>query len=249
MEDSGVRRRTASVMSPVAARLSRHAHAVPPTVALAALGSAALTAIAVVAGSHLGSMALVLVFPAALAAAAARRRIDAHQTGLMHLAHLDPLTGLGNARQLRTRLDYELARHRRMRRRLTVFVLDLDGFKSVNDRFGHVAGDEVLREIARQLQRTVREQDTVVRQGGDEFCVLAPETGWREAERLAERLGYAVARAVGGLQGLTASIGFAVFPDEGATAEVLIARADANETDAKRRARQARPVLERQAAA
>ena len=147
-----------------------------------------------------------------------------HQTGLMHLAHIDPLTGLGNARQLRTRLDYELSRHRRMRRRLTVFVLDLDGFKQVNDRFGHVAGDEVLREIARQLQRTVREQDTVVRQGGDEFCVLAPETGWREAERLAERLGYAVARAVGGLQGLTASIGFAVFPDEGATAEVLIAR-------------------------
>jgi diguanylate cyclase (GGDEF)-like protein len=235
-------------MSPVAARLARRARAVPSTVLLAALGAAGLTAIAVLAGGRLGPTALALVFPAALAGAAARRRIDAHQTGLMHLAHLDPLTGLGNARQLRTRLDYELARHRRMRRRLTVFVLDLDGFKQVNDRFGHVAGDEVLREIARQLQRTCREQDTVVRQGGDEFCVLAPETGWREAERLAERMGYAVARAVGGLQGLSASIGFAVFPDEGATAEVLISRADTNQTDAKRRSRDARPALERNAA-
>ena len=231
-------------MSPVAARAVRHARAVP----LAALGAAALTAIAVVAGSRLGTTALVLVFPAALVGAAVRRRVDARQSGLMHLAHIDPLTGLGNARQLRSRLDYELARHRRMRRRLTVFALDLDGFKQVNDRFGHLAGDEVLREIARQLQRTCREQDTVVRQGGDEFCVLAPETGWREAERLAERLGYAVARAVGGLEGLTASIGFAVFPDEGATAEVLIAKADGNQTDAKRRSRDARPVLERPAA-
>src|SRR2546423_7898194 len=137
MEDSRVRRRTASVMSPRPPRLSRHARAVPPTVALAALGSAALTAIAVVAGSHLGSMALLLVFPAALAAAAARRRIDAHQTGLMHLAHIDPLTGLGNARQLRTRLDHELSRHRRMRRRVAAFVLDLHGLQQVNDRFGH----------------------------------------------------------------------------------------------------------------
>jgi diguanylate cyclase (GGDEF)-like protein len=235
-------------MSPVAARLSRHARAVPPTVLLTALGASALTAIAVLAGSRLGLTALLLVVPAALAGAAARRRVDVRQSGLMHLAHIDPLTGLGNSRLLRSRLDYELSRHRRMRRRLTVFILDIDGFKQVNDRFGHVAGDEVLREIARQLQRTCREQDTVVRQGGDEFCVLAPETGWREAERLAERLGYAIARAVGGLQGLTASIGFAVFPDEGATAEVLIARADANETDAKRRARQARPALERTAA-
>ena len=236
-------------MSPIAAgfhaRLTRHARSVPPTVLLAAMGAAAMTAVAVLAGSALGSLALLLVLPAGLAGAAARRRIDAHQKGLLHLAHLDPLTGLGNGRMLRSRLDYELSRHRRMRRRLTVFILDLDGFKSVNDRFGHQAGDEVLREVARQLQRTVREQDTVVRQGGDEFCVLAPETGWREAEKLAERLTYAIARAVGGLQGITASIGFAVFPDEGATGEVLIARADANEADAKRRARQSRPALTR----
>jgi diguanylate cyclase (GGDEF)-like protein len=202
-------------------------------------------ALAVVAGSHLGTGAMALALPVGLAAALVRGRIEAKHTGLMHLAHIDPLTGLGNARQLRTRLSYEITRHRRHKRRLTVLILDLDGFKSVNDRFGHAAGDEVLREVARQMQRTVRDQDTVVRQGGDEFCVLAPETGWREAERLAERLGFAVARAVGGLQGISASIGFAVFPEEGATPETLLTRADTNQTAAKRRTHQTRPELTR----
>jgi diguanylate cyclase (GGDEF)-like protein len=210
-----------------------------------ALGAAALVALAVFAGSQLGVGAIALAVPVAMAAGLIRGRLDAKHAGLMHLAHLDPLTGLGNARQLRTTLSYEITRHRRHKRRLTVFVLDLDGFKSVNDRFGHAAGDEVLREVARQLQRTCRDQDTVVRQGGDEFCVLAPETGWREAERLAERLGFAIARAVGGLQGISASIGFSVFPDEGATPETLLARADANQTVAKRRVRQQRPELTR----
>ena len=210
-----------------------------------ALAAGALVALAVFAGARLGAGAIALAIPAAMAAALIRGRIDARHTGLMHLAHVDPLTGLGNARQLRTVLSYEICRHRRHKRRLTVFMLDLDGFKTVNDRFGHAAGDEVLREVARQLQRTCRDQDTVVRQGGDEFCVLAPETGWREAERLAERLGFAVARAVGGLQGISASIGFAVFPDEGATPETLLAHADANESAAKRRVRQQRPELTR----
>jgi diguanylate cyclase (GGDEF)-like protein len=232
-------------MTPVAASLPPRLRAVPPAVLITALGASALMALAVVAGAQLGTGALALVAPVALAAALIRARIDARHAGLMHLAHVDPLTGLGNGRLLRTRLSYEITRHRRHRRRLAVFMLDLDGFKSVNDRFGHVAGDEVLREVARQLARTVREQDTVVRQGGDEFCVLAPETGWREAESMAERLGFAVARAVGGLQNVSASIGFAVFPDQGATPETLLASADANGTAAKRRTRQARPELER----
>jgi diguanylate cyclase (GGDEF)-like protein len=232
-------------MSPRFALLVRRARRVPSAVVLTAAGAAALTALAVVAGSRLGPAALALVLPAALAGAALRGRIEARHTGLMHLANLDPLTGLGNPRLLRQRMAYELARHRRFRRRLTVFVLDLDGFKQLNDRFGHVAGDEMLREVARQLQRTVREQDTVIRQGGDEFCILAPETGFREAERLAERLALAINRAVGGLEGMSASIGFAVFPDQGATPEMLIAAADTAAMDAKRRARQAhaRPQL------
>jgi diguanylate cyclase (GGDEF)-like protein len=232
-------------MSPRFASLARRAKSLDSAMLITAAAAAALTALAVVAGSRLGPAALALVAPAALLAVTLRRRTDARHAGLMHLANLDPLTGLGNPRLLRQRMTYELARHRRFRRRLTVLVLDLDGFKQLNDRFGHVAGDEMLREVARQLERAVREQDTVVRQGGDEFCILAPETGFREAERLAERLALAIGRAVGGLEGMSASIGFAVFPDEGATPEMLIASADNAAMDAKRRARQAnaRPQL------
>jgi diguanylate cyclase (GGDEF)-like protein len=122
-------------------------------------------------------------------------------------------------------------------------VLDLDGFKAVNDRFGHPAGDDLLREVARHVKRSVREGDTAIRMGGDEFCVLAPETGFRDAERLAERLSYAVRAAADGLVGVSASIGYAVFPDEGSTADALLERADAAELDAKRRARLQRPQL------
>jgi diguanylate cyclase (GGDEF)-like protein len=221
------------------------AREIPSAMAASALGAGLLVACAVVAGAQLGTASVALAIPVAIAAGLVRGRIDAKHAGLMHLAHVDPLTGLGNARQLRTRLGYEITRHHRHKRRLTVFVMDLDGFKSVNDRFGHAAGDEVLREVSRQLQRTVRDQDTVVRQGGDEFCVLAPETGWRDAESLAERLGEAVARAVAGLPGISASIGFGVFPDEGATPETLLAHADANQAAAKRRAHRARPELTR----
>src|SRR3954469_20571448 len=114
-------------MSPVAASLSRHARGVPTAVLLAALAAGAFVAAAALAGARLGSAPLLLAVPAALAAAAACGRIEARHSGLMHLAHIDPLTGLGNARMLRTRLNYEIARHRRHRRRLALFLLDRDG--------------------------------------------------------------------------------------------------------------------------
>ncbi len=148
----------------------------------------------------------------------------------------DALTGVGNARRLAERLDYELARHRRHERRLALCVLDLDGFKAVNDRFGHPAGDEVLRDVARALARATREQDTVVRQGGDEFCVVAPETGHAQAAVLAARLERAVADAVGG-HAVGSSVGWAVFPDDAADAAALVERADAAQGRAKRRGR------------
>jgi len=223
--------------------MSTRLRSIPPKDAAAAVAGCVAVALVVLASLRLGMAALALCPAAGALAVLARRRTGAHAAGLLHLAHLDPLTGLGNARLLRSRLEYEIARHHRHRRQMALLVLDLDGFKGVNDRFGHPAGDELLREVSRRLTRTVREGDTVIRQGGDEFCVLAPETGFRDAERLAARVEDAVRAAAGGLEGVSASIGYAVFPDEGATPEILLARADAAELEAKRRSREDRPAL------
>lgn len=202
---------------------------------LSALLAAAALATGVLLGARIGPLALLLCIPGALLAAVLAVRRQRTERRLEELSRRDPLTGVGNARLLSDRLPYEIARHARYGRPLAVLVCDLDGFKGVNDRFGHAAGDEVLSAIAAAFVRTVREQDTVVRQGGDEFCVLAPESGREEAERLAERLRGAAREAVQGLHGLGASWGVAVYPQDGATANELLAVADAAAFAAKRR--------------
>jgi diguanylate cyclase len=215
-------------MSPAAAR----EHLTPPAV-LAGAGVASVA----LAGAQAGPVAMLLAIPAALLVALVRRRARLREEGLRLLSQQDALTGLGNRRLLHERLAYEIARHRRHSRRFALLALDLDGFKQVNDRFGHEAGDEVLREVARAMTRAVRDQDTVVRLGGDEFCVLAPESSWEDADRLALRLRRSVAGAVGGLERLDVSVGYAIFPDEGWTPEHLLARADEAGIEAKRHRR------------
>jgi len=215
----------------------------PPRDAAAALAAGLAVALVALAGARLGLPAVALSVPAGPLAVLARRRLARRSAGLEHLVHVDALTGLGNGRLLRSRLSYEIARHARSRRQMAVLVLDLDGFKGVNDRFGHAAGDDLLREVARRLARTVREADTAIRQGGDEFCVIAPETGFRDAERLVARVDAAVRAAAGGLEGVSASIGYAIFPEEGTTAEMLMTRADQAALEAKRRSREERPAL------
>jgi len=204
---------------------------------LSALLAAGVLALGVLLGQQLGPAALLLCVPAALLAAGSSRRRHARERRLEDLSRRDPLTSLGNARLLRERLAYEIARHARHDRPLTVVVLDLDGFKGVNDRFGHAAGDEVLREVGAALARTVRDQDTAVRQGGDEFCVLAPESGREDAARLAERLQHGVEAAVTGLEGLSASFGAAIYPEDGETAAAVLEAADVAAMEAKRRSR------------
>ena len=96
-----------------------------------------------------------------------------------------------------------------------MLVLDLDGFKAVNDRVGHLAGDRLLQEVADALEQTVREQDTVARQGGDEFAVLAPETGGDAAAVLGRRIESALEGVGAGHPAVAASVGWAVYPEDG----------------------------------
>ena len=162
-----------------------------------------------------------------------REGLLAGQAELADLARRDPLTGVGNRRQLSERLRYEIARHRRAKRELAVLVLDLDRFKEVNDSMGHPVGDRLLVDVAQALQATVRDGDTVVRHGGDEFCVIAPETGAAEAAALSARIHHALsAIAVLGAP-LSATIGAAVFPEDATSPELLLAAADSAERDAK----------------
>src|SRR3984957_19269882 len=141
----------------------------------------------------------------------------------------DYLTGLPNARSLFLQLDRELARCKRDSTTLTVMVSDLDGFKQINDRFGHLEGNRVLRLFAQALKETCREYDHVARMGGDEFVVVAPGLPPTVAGKKAEQLRTLAQQAgfeVCGEQILSLSIGQAIYPQDGADAEHLLAEAD-----------------------
>jgi diguanylate cyclase (GGDEF)-like protein len=209
---------------------------VVPRPLTAGIAAALVTAAAVASGARWGLPAVLLAAPVAPVAALLRARGDARARRLHRLSRQDALTGAGNRLMLSERLDYELVRHRRHERPLAVLAMDLDGFKVVNDRFGHAAGDEVLVAVSRAIGSAVREQDTVVRLGGDEFCVLAPESDRYATIQLAERVRRAVEEAVGGMSPLRVSVGFALFPHDARNAQQLLARADAVAMADKRRA-------------
>lgn len=118
------------------------------------------------------------------ALAALRRMMTREQL----LARQDPLTGIANTRAFRELLDAEIGRARRYGRPLSLAYIDLDDFKSVNDRFGHGAGDELLKVAAAILGLALRKTDAVARLGGDEFAVLLPETGGAQAREVMVRL-------------------------------------------------------------
>ena len=150
------------------------------------------------------------------------------------LAHTDPLTGLTNRRGFEIELEGLLsdpvgAGH------AALFFLDLNGFKLVNDRLGHRAGDDALRVIADRLRSLTRAHDTVARVGGDEFVILARQVGADPAAaQLAERFGQALLRPPGAPDVVVrASVGVAV-PQAGDTAQALIERADRAMYAAKR---------------
>jgi diguanylate cyclase (GGDEF)-like protein/putative nucleotidyltransferase with HDIG domain len=144
-------------------------------------------------------------------------------------ATTDYLTGLPNARSLFLQLDRELARCKRDNSTLTVMVGDMDGFKQINDRFGHLEGNRVLRLFAQALKETCREYDYVARMGGDEFVIIAPGLPAEVLAKKAYQLGELAKQAgfeVCGEQILSLSLGQAMYPDDGKDAEELLAEAD-----------------------
>ena len=136
------------------------------------------------------------------------------------LADLDALTGLHNRRYFHETLSREVARAQRYGRRLALIVLDLDDFKAINDRIGHLAGDAVIAESAERVRDVVRSADIACRVGGDEFAVIMPESTLADADQLYRRLQATVsARPVGQAGRLSFSAGVAeLVPDDDPTA-------------------------------
>ena len=145
-----------------------------------------------------------------------------------HEADHDSLTGLANRRALERTLDAALARAGARARSVGVIMLDLDGFKAINDRTATPRATQALREVASRLRRCVRERDLVARLGGDEFVVVLTDLGGRSGA--VQRLGGAHPRGAAampfGAMTLSAAIGVATFPSDGGTAADLLAHAD-----------------------
>src|ERR1043166_5028264 len=170
----------------------------------------------------LGALASVL--------SAALQRINSEER-LAYLAQFDNLTGLPNRALMRDRFAQMLAHSSRHGSKLGVMFVDLDHFKLVNDMQGHAAGDELLKEVARRLAACVRSGDTVARISGDEFVIILGDLASAEsappvAQKVLERL--AAPFSLSGRETfVTASIGMAIYPDDGDSADALISAADA----------------------
>ena len=185
---------------------------------------------------------IVLLAVAALGALALAQRARTSSRSLQDAVLRDELTGVGNYRALYERLAAEISRHQRHGREFALVLLDLDGFKAVNERFGHLEGDRLLAEIGVALRDEVRGEDSVFRQGGDEFAVIVPEASAEEAAEVAARLRRRIAdRGLGGdgSRPVTAATGFAMFPADGTTVEDLMGFADLDLFATKREGRSA----------
>ncbi|MBK1649154.1 hypothetical protein CKO36_11185 [Rhabdochromatium marinum] len=149
---------------------------------------------------------------------------------LLHLAHHDTLTGVPNRMQLNVQLEQAIERAKRQQSHLALIFVDLDRFKSVNDRLGHQAGDALLKQVATRLKTPLRGQDTVARISGDEFVVLLEDLASAEdagmvAEKLLACLGEAMTIADESLL-VSASLGISLYPRDGTDADTLLRNAD-----------------------
>jgi diguanylate cyclase (GGDEF)-like protein len=164
------------------------------------------------------------------------------QEALQQQSVRDPLTGLFNRRYLEESLVRELHKAQRHGHNLGVLMVDLDHFKLVNDRYGHEAGDLVLREMGKVFGRQLRAGDIVCRYGGEEFTIILPEASPEIARKRAEQIRLAaketqVRQGSSILEPVTLSIGVALFPGDGITTEDLLQSADAALYRAKKEGR------------
>jgi diguanylate cyclase (GGDEF)-like protein len=153
-----------------------------------------------------------------------RARIDAE--AMTRLAHTDPVLDIANRRHLYLHFEQEMERAQRYGRPLSVLMFDMDRFKQVNDTFGHDVGDDVLVQVARAVTRDLRKGDNFGRWGGEEFMILAPETGEARAAQMAERLRVIIAGLdLGRVGQVTASFGVAEY-EPGTRLELWLKRVD-----------------------
>lgn len=146
-----------------------------------------------------------------------------------YLKHFDQLTGLPNQSLLTDRFNYSLSRAQRNKEQLTVMFIDLDNFKTINDTLGHSIGDQLLMEVASRLKKALRREDTISRQGGDEFSLILPATDQNGAAYVAAKLIDAVSQPcqIGDHELIsTPSIGITIYPHDGEEIEILFKNAD-----------------------
>jgi diguanylate cyclase (GGDEF)-like protein len=174
------------------------------------------------------AVTLTGVFLLAYVGASVGREQRRARDAAIRLSTIDSLTGLFNRSYFFTALEREIARGDRSGRAFCLVMLDLDDLKSVNDRFGHIAGDQVLRSVAETVRGGVRKIDVAARYGGDEFVALLPETdptgGWVLAEKV--RLTVAEQGLPGVEPGPTVSVGVVSYPADGRSADALLVSAD-----------------------
>lgn len=168
-------------------------------------------------------MAVAAVMTLMLAAAVRERRHA--EARLRSLSISDPLTGIANYRHLIAALELEVERALRHGRPFSVLFLDVDGLKQINDRYGHLVGSRALCRVAETLRASARVVDTPARYGGDEFALLLPETGETEAWQVGRRLQERLARDPEA-PAVQVSLGVAMHPRDGATADALLGAAD-----------------------
>ena len=173
-----------------------------------------------------------------LKAVADQAAVAVNKAQLWDMAVTDSLTGLYVRRYFMVKLQEEIHRAERYNKRLSVIMADLDRFKTINDTYGHDAGDRALKAISKFLQKNIRDVDAIARYGGEEFVMLIPDADKEAAFCLAERLRDELAKVeLEDLPPVTISLGIATYPSDGTDLEELIKRADAAMYEAKQQGR------------